>query len=168
MSLNAKPNSLLKTNATNLKSYSISSSLVHLRPSAMVVHLVLVQVWVLAHPQGSTYWPTTLHMKSLTFKKPLFNKRSNTKPRFSKFPIIGPPRILGLNSKSKVGLIFNTWEPTIAIYTPILAYCKNYLKWFFQASRPKGEKRSIQSMSFFLMHSSKEMPFLQLVLLAKH
>ncbi len=102
MSLHAKHNGLLKTNATNLKSYSITSSL---------VHLVIVQVWVLVHPQGSTYWPTTLHMKSLTFKKSLFNM-------------------------------------------------------VFQASKPKGEKGAFKSCPF-LVHSSKEIPFLQLVLLAK-
>ncbi len=51
MSLHAKLNGLLKTNATNLKPYSITSSLVHVHPSAMVVHLVLVQVWVLVHPR---------------------------------------------------------------------------------------------------------------------
>jgi len=90
-SLHAKPNGLLKTNATNLKSWSITSSLVHLPPSAMVVHLVLVQSVGVGSPKAQPIGQqTTLHMKSLTFKKSLFNKKSNTKPKFSKFPIIVP------------------------------------------------------------------------------
>jgi len=38
----------------------------------------------------------------------------------------------------------------------------------FQASKPKGEKRSHSNHVPFLMHSSKEIPFLQLVFVGQN
>jgi hypothetical protein len=48
-----------------------------------------------------------------------------------------------------VGLIFNAWEPTIAIYTPILAYCKNYLKWFSKHQNQRVKKGAFKACPFF-------------------